>query len=181
MLHMGYRSAAAVKNGYDMKKLPPLVDGVDGQHLKLRGLDGVDYDFLGYMLCCHLVIEHYLVEFLSTLGTELFWDKARLTFAQKISLFPCALFPHGIELMEAIKHLNGMRNKVAHNIKVRPQDLSYEPLKTYLRIVCGDEEKVPNEPHEVLEKFTSIACAGLAGWIASDAYRTSWRQKRQAQ
>ncbi|WP_208281758.1 hypothetical protein [Massilia oculi] len=164
-----------------MKKLPPLVDGVDGRHLKLRGIEGVDYDFLGYMLSCHLVIEHYLAEFLSTLGTELFWDKARLTFTQKISLFPCALFPNGAELVEAIKHLNSIRNKVAHDIRVRPQDLSYDPLKNYLRSVFRNQEPVPNEPREILEKFTSIACSGLAGWIASDAYRTNWRQNRQAQ
>jgi len=164
-----------------MKKLPPLVDGVDGQFLKVRALDDVDYDFLGYMLCCHLVIEHHLDEFLATLGTRLQWDKARLTFSHKISLFPVEIFPYGVELIQAVKHLNSMRNKVAHNIRARATDMSFEPLKSYLGTVHEGREKVPDDPHAILEVFTSTVCAFLIGWIASDAYRTSWRQERQAQ
>jgi hypothetical protein len=164
-----------------MKKLPPLVDGVDGKFLKLRALEDVDYNFLGYMLCCHLVIEHHLDEFLATLGTQLQWDRARLTFAHKTSLFPVSIFPHGVELITAIKHLNSMRNKVAHNIRARPGDLSFEPLKCFLGTVYEGREKVPDEPHAILETFTSTVCNFLVGWIASDAYRTRWRQERQTQ
>jgi hypothetical protein len=164
-----------------MKKLPPLVDGVNGKFLKVRALDDVDYDFLGYLLCCHLVIEHHLDEFLATQGTRLQWDRARLTFAHKTLLFPVSIFPHGADLIMAIKHLNSLRNKVAHNIKARPQELSFEPLKSFLRKVHEGRENVPDEPYAILEAFTSTVCAFLIGWIACDAYYTNWRQERQAQ
>ncbi|MBU7442161.1 hypothetical protein [Paraburkholderia fungorum] len=161
-----------------MKQLPPVVAGVDGNVLKLKTLEDIDFEFLGYLLTCHLVIEHHLDEFLATLGTRLRWDAAKLTFSQKLALFPVEIFPRGGEMVAAIKHPNGLRNKVAHSIKARGVDLNYKPLSDFLRLAYDGKRDVPTEPIAILEDFSSLVCSGLIGWVASDAYRTSWRNER---
>ncbi|TCW84044.1 hypothetical protein C5O80_13245 [Burkholderia sp. SRS-46] len=146
--------------------------------LKLKTLEDIDYEFLGYLLTCHLVIEHHLDEFLTTLGTRLRWDTAKLTFSQKLALFPVGIFPRGGEMVAAIKHLNGLRNKVAHSIKSRGTDLNYKPLSDFLRVAYDGKRDVPTEPIAILEDFSYFVCSGLIGWVASDAYRTNWRNER---
>lgn len=161
-----------------MRSLPPIVGGVDGNMLQLRTLEDVDFELLGYLLSCHLVVEHYLDEFLMTLGTKLHWEAAKLTFAQKLALFPPEVFPNGSEVLGAVRHLNSMRNKVAHNIKAKSSDLDFRPLAAFLSKVYEGRQPVPSEPLAVLEEFTSLVCSGFMGWVASDAYRTNWRHGR---
>jgi hypothetical protein len=163
-----------------MRTLPPIVGGVDGNMLKLESLEGVDFEFLGYLLSCHLVVEHYLDEFLMTLGTKLRWDSAKLTFAQKLRLFPVEVFPNGAEVVAALRHLNSLRNQVAHNIRTKPTDLDLAPLAEYLRRAYANGWKVTSEPLALLEEFTSYICSGFMGWVASDASRTTWRNEREA-
>lgn len=163
-----------------MRPLPPIVSGVDGNMLKFQELGEIDFEFLGYLLSCHLVIEHHLDEFLMTLGTRLKWESAKLTFFQKLTLFPTDIFPRGPEMIAAIRHLNSLRNKIAHNIKARATDLQFKPLCDFLKLVYDDQEEVPSEPLVILEKFTALTCSGLAGWVASDAYRTNWRNQRES-
>lgn len=147
--------------------------------LKLQKLGEIDFEFLGYLLSCHLVIEHHLDEFLMTLGTRLKWEAAKLTFSQKLALFPTEIFPQGAEMIAAMKHLNSLRNKVAHNIKARASDLQFKPLSDFLKLAHNGREEVPSEPLAILKQFTSLTCSGLIGWVASDAYRTSWRNQRE--
>jgi hypothetical protein len=76
-----------------MRKLPPLVKGFNGSSVEWQKLEDVNFEFLGYLLSCHLIIEHYLDEVIMTLGTSLNWVPAKLTFSQKIALFPQNLLP----------------------------------------------------------------------------------------
>lgn len=161
-----------------MKKLPPIVCGIEGNSLLLQEIKNVDFEFLGYLLSCHLVIEHYLDEFILTLGTSLKWDNARLNYSQKVALFPEEIFPHGVELIRGVKHLNSLRNKVAHNIRMKSDEIKVQPLIDYLKLVYSDEKDVPSDPLAVLEQFTSLACSGFIGWVACDAQYGGGRAKK---
>lgn len=88
-----------------MRGLPPLVKGFNGVNVVWERLEDVDFEFLGYLLSCHLIIEHYLDEVIMTLGTSLNWEPAKLTFSQKLALFPKDLFPSPYNPIPAIKHL----------------------------------------------------------------------------
>ncbi|MNH28412.1 hypothetical protein D3C79_885760 [compost metagenome] len=161
-----------------MRNLPPLVKGFDGPTVEWQRLEDVNFEFLGYLLSCHLVIEHYLDEVIMTLGTSLNWESAKLTFSQKLALFPQELLPGNFNPIPAIKHLNSIRNKIALNIRSRPEDLNLLPIKDYLSANYRDAMDVPSGAIELLEEFTSIVCSCFAGWIASDAHRTTWRNKK---
>ena len=58
-----------------------------------KRIEGVDFEFLGYFLSCHLIIEYYLEQYLRTKYPELGWEGSRLTFAQKISLLSTEYLP----------------------------------------------------------------------------------------
>ena len=161
-----------------MKKLPPVVAGVDGNSLQFKEIEDVDFEFLGFLLSCHLVIEHYLDEFILTLSDKLNWDKARLTFSQKIGLFPAEIFPNGSELVVALKHLNSLRNKFAHNIKTKPSDVRLQPLIDFLNLGARTEVGLDAKPDEILEKFTNLACHSFMGWVACYAHYGNGRAKR---
>ena len=162
-----------------MPKLPPRIGVVDEKnHLKMVPHQDVDFAFIGYLLACHLVIEHYLDEFLLSRAPSLLWDKPRLTFAQKADLFPHAIFPNGDEMIASVRHINSLRNKLAHKLETKPEEFNYLPLTRFLE-KSGIKE-IPTEPMLLLEEFINTLSAYFMGWLASDAYYTRWRQQKQA-
>ncbi|MBW8744031.1 MAG: hypothetical protein JF628_06760 [Sphingomonas sp.] len=149
----------------------------ESNFLQLVPHKNVDFAFMGYLLACHLLIEHYLDEFLESRAPDLTWDGPRLTFSQKAALFPHALFPNGDEVIAAVRHINALRNKLAHRPETQPDEFDYLPLIRFLE--KSKAEEVPQQPMELLEVFINMLSAGFLGWLASDAYRTRWRQIRQ--
>lgn len=161
-----------------MPKLPPRVGAVDADNfLGVVPHKEVDFNFIGYLLACHLVIEHYLDEFLLSRAPDLAWDKPRLTFAQKADLFPHAMFPNGDEVVAGIRHINALRNKLAHNLETKAEEFDYLPFTRLLEKISW--EMVPTTPMELLEAFVDALSALFLGWLASDTYHTRWRQERQ--
>lgn len=100
----------------DKKGLPPLVQEITNGTVTWQRLEGLDYEMLGYFLSCHLIIEHYLDEYLKTCYPELDWDAARQTFSQKVALLSNIGLPQQYDCIPAIKHMNSIRNKISVNL-----------------------------------------------------------------
>jgi hypothetical protein len=161
-----------------MPKLPPRVGTIEEEKfLRFVPLQDIDFTFVGYLLACHLAIEHYLDEFLMSCAPDLAWDRTRLTFNQKTELFPHTIFPNGEEVIAGIRHLNGLRNKLAHRLETKPEDFDYLPFTRLMQKAKAPE--LPTEPMQILEQFTQTISWYFMGWLASDAHRTTWRQERQ--
>lgn len=161
-----------------MPRLPPRIGNVDEKNfLGVVPLKDIDFQFIGYLLACHLVIEHYLDEFLTSRAPELTWDGPRLTFSQKAALFPHAIFPNGVEVIAGIRHMNALRNKLAHRLETKPDEFDYLPFVRLLEKAKFPE--IPTKPLEILERFTEAIGMYFLGWLASDASRTTWRQEKQ--
>jgi len=112
------------------KGLPPLVGNISEGSITWQRLDNINYEELGYFLSCHLIIEHYLDEYLKAEYKTLSWDDCKLTFAQKINLLSNFQISEPYkELIPSIKAMNKIRNKISHrvNFKISIDDL--EPLK----------------------------------------------------
>ena len=153
--------------------LPPLVGGFSDGKVTWQRIESIDYDTLGYLLSCHLIIEHYLDHFLATHpGAEFGWEGARLTFGQKMALISGLKFPEPFNFPPAIKHLNTLRNRFGHNINAKLSEEDLLPLRQFL-VKCteksGRPDDVPSEPKEVLSLFTSLACAYFASAISHRA------------
>jgi hypothetical protein len=150
--------------------LPPLVGGfVDGK-VTWQRIESIDYDTLGYLLSCHLIIEHYLDHFLATYpGGSFGWESARLTFGQKIALVSGLSFPEPYNFPPVIKHLNALRNRFGHNITAKLSAADLLPIQQFLeKCTKGGEsaDQISTEPKEVLGLFTSLVCAYFAANIS---------------
>jgi hypothetical protein len=152
--------------------LPPLVRDIRDGNVTWQRLDNLNYELLGYFLSCHLIIEHYLDEYLKTRYPELDWNASRQTFGQKVSLLATDNYPEKYNSIPAIKHLNSLRNKLSHNIDFKISSVDLLPLSHYLKKCCGPEFEDPTEPKEILDLFTSMVCVWFASGISSTARQT---------
>lgn len=155
----------------DKLGLPPLVAEIADGSVTWQRLEGIDYEVLGYFLSCHLVIEHYIDEYLKICYPALDWDAARHTFNQKVSLLSRFKISDQYDCVPAIKHLNSLRNKLSHNIEfqIRPEDLL--PLTQYLtKVHNNDLANVPKETKPILALFTTMSCVIFASLISGYAH-----------
>ena len=149
--------------------LPPLLAQITGGTVTWQRLEGLKYDVLGYFLCCHLVIEHYLDEYLRIRYSTLDWDAARFTFGQKIALLSNFKVSEKYDCIPAIKHMNSLRNKLSHNIEFKIDADSLLPLRQYLTKTYDRKRSPPNNPKKLLEEFTTMVCVLFAGYISAHA------------
>src|SRR5688572_25770476 len=79
---------------------------------------------VGTILRCHLVLEHFLDEYLATANPGIpAITSTRLTFAQKLNLadHPKTFFAY---VMPGLKALNKVRNNLAHQLETKDIDSS---------------------------------------------------------
>lgn len=146
--------------------LPPLLTEIVQGSVIWEKIEEIDYEFLGYFLTCHLIIEHYLDEYLRIVHPKLKWDGVRHTFSQKVALLSDFKISDKYDCIPAYKHMNSLRNKLSHDIqfKIRTEDLL--PLTRYLAGVYEDKAQVPTEPKLILEDFTALSCIIFASYIS---------------
>lgn len=160
-----------------MTRLPPLVAGIESGSVTWQRIEAIDHELLGYFLSCHLIIEHYLDEYLKVRHPDLDWDAARHTFGQKISLLSRFKVSDKYDCVPAIKHLNSLRNKLSHDIEFKIAANDLLPLSQYLSKVYEDKLHVPNEPKAILEHFTNMSCVLFAASISGTAHDTGMTRK----
>lgn len=149
--------------------LPPRVGAIKNGSITWHRLEAIDYQTLGYFLSCHLIVEHYLDEYLRIEYPTLDWEVARLTFGQKVAMLSSFKISDRYDCIPSIKHMNALRNKLSHKIdfKITEQDLL--PLIQYLEKVYEGQDKIPTEPREILSQYTTMTCVLFAGYISSKA------------
>jgi hypothetical protein len=123
-------------------------------------------DTIGRILRAHLYVEHYLTEYLQNSNPNLgSTEKARLSYSQKVSLLS-PNDPQLTDIIEGIKHLNSIRNRLAHNLDV---SITAEDAKVFLAAKIfaalrteGAKPGSPSiEPMQVLENFAQHAGQAL--------------------
>lgn len=158
--------------------LPPRIAEITDGSVTWQRLEGINYEVLGYFLSCHLIIEHYLDEYLKICHPSLDWDAARQTFGQKVALLSNFKVSDKYDCLPAIKHMNVLRNKLSHDIEFKIGSEDLLPLKQYLaKVYEGDKTKLPIEPKEVLDQFTMMTCVLFAGSISTMANHTRITRK----
>lgn len=158
-------------------RLPPRIAEIKDGEVTWQRLEGINFEVLGYFLSCHLIIEHYLDEYLMICHPALDWVAARQTFGQKVALLSNFKVSDKHNCIPAIKHTNSLRNKLSHDIefKIKAEDLL--PLSQYLAKVYDGKGEVPTEPRDVLDQFTTMTCVLFAGFISSKANHSKLNRK----
>lgn len=154
------------------KYIPPQISEISQGEVKWQTISDRDFNFLGYFLSCHLIIEHYLESFLCAISKDFNWKNANLTFSQKLILLSEFNFKEPYEFVPALKHLNSLRNKFSHQIDFVPGGDDYLPFIYFIRKVRKDSSDgkhipEPEEAIEIIEQFTHAVCSWLAGAISS--------------
>lgn len=146
-------------------ELPPLAANIKGGNIQWEQLKDIDFETLGFFLSCHLVIEHYLDEFLKTFSSELDWESVALTFNQKVSLVAKIKQTEPYIFIPALRHLNSLRNKLSHEITFRLTEEDMLPFIQFLRKITKNESELPHDSRAIMEQFTGATCAWFAGVI----------------
>ncbi|GAA0436676.1 hypothetical protein ACFOY5_11950 [Massilia aurea] len=166
------------KQSEDRQKpwLPPLVGAISDGKVTWQGIKGVDFELLGYFLSCHLVIEHYMDEFLKATYPMLSWEAAKPTFTQRVALLTDMRLPDRFNCIPAIKHMNTIRNKLSHRIEFKIDAEALLPLQQYVQ-KASKQALQPLGPKELLEHFTSLCCATFAGSISMTVHQTNYTRR----
>jgi hypothetical protein len=148
--------------------LPPLVAEIANGSVTWQRIEGLDYEVIGYFLSCHLIIEHYIDEYLKVCYPALDWDAARHTFNQKVCLMSRFKISDKYDCIPPIKHLNSLRNQLSHNLTFKMDAAELLPLVQYLtKVYDGEEERISPDTKGILSQFTSMVCVLFAGYISS--------------
>lgn len=164
-----------------MYSLPPKVGDVVNGSVTWERVEGVNYELLGYFLSCHLVIEHYMDEYLKASYPELCWADTKHTFGQKIALLSRYKVSERFDFMPAVKHMNSLRNKLGHRIAYPIKMEELLPLSQFLTKASHGVEQTFADAHSLLRTFTSMVCVVFAGAISAMASRGRESQEASLQ
>ena len=118
-----------------------------------------DEEFLSNIVVCHLMIEHYMFEFLQETNLGIGdLKKADLKYPQLSSLIKSD-HPTLSIYLEGINCINTIRNNYAHNLNYHPQLSGLRPLIKCLNKINAQFNK--DSMIEVIKAFTINCCGGL--------------------
>ncbi|MFG3449583.1 hypothetical protein ACGFZ3_13460 [Stenotrophomonas sp. NPDC047960] len=138
--------------------LPEYLKWFDEQNDKFKTLIAADHDPIGRVLKCHLVVEHYLTEWLVNHYGIQDIEKVRLTFAQRANLIPSQ--GQAVSFMKpGILKLNAIRNDFGHSMEATPSMDDMSALLTVLRVF--QPQRRFESPLDIVEAFTTTACTFL--------------------
>lgn len=146
--------------------LPPMFDSDTSGKITWKHLGEIDFELMGYLLSCHLTVEHYMDEFLKAKHPELDWENAKMSFAQRMALISkwTATVPSVINPLPVIKHLNTLRNRYGHRLNYTLTQEDMLPFVYYLQGITNELGDLPlkNEsPKRILHLATWCCCTPL--------------------
>ena len=123
-----------------------------------KSLVDTDHDILGRVLKFHLIVEHYLTNYLQNKFSDLDFMNARLSFSQKINLIS-QQDTRAAFVKPGIIELNKIRNKFGHNLGA---ELTLNDQKEMLKVLkVARLGKTYAEPLEVINDFSTVASTFL--------------------
>jgi hypothetical protein len=134
---------------------------------KYAALWDTDHNAKVVVLQCHLILEAFLTDYLENANpASARIGSSRLSFAQKLDLayHPQTNFAF---LMDGMKQLNVIRNRLAHRVGYTVTDTDISPMRDALRIWNDAAGKPMPNGLDVVQTFTELACGFLDGTIQS--------------
>lgn len=143
------------------------IASMEADHYAMKARWNKDVLTIGRILRAHLHVEYYLTEFLQYTNPQLGdLDEARITFNQKVNLLRSDDRTVGY-LIPGIRHLNKIRNRLAHNLEATVDEgdstVFVQGLFKAFRDAgaSGSEKQLSTNPIDVLEEFAEFASSML--------------------
>jgi hypothetical protein len=144
-----------------------VIASIEAEYYAMKARWNKDVLTIGRILRAHLHVEYYLTEFLQHTNPQLGdLDEARITFNQKVNLLQSDDLKIGY-LLPGIRHLNKIRNRLAHNLEAT---VTEEDATVFLQGLFkafrdagtkGSENQLGTNPIDVLEEFAEFASSLL--------------------
>lgn len=117
------------------------------------------HDDIGRVLKCHLVVEHFLTNFIAEFYKIERLEELQLRFSQKVELIPMAGGSASF-VRPGIIQLNRIRNKLGHDLSTKVERHNISAIYEVLAIARKGLDF--GDPIKAIEAFTPIACAFLS-------------------
>lgn len=137
---------------------PKIKDYFNNENEKYLELLNRDSTKIGRVLKCHLIIEHYLDNYLSHYNKLENIQELRLSFHQKTLMLPTKGSSAAV-VRPGIIEVNKVRNKYGHNINTEIVISDINAINQLLRIARPSSRI--EDPIEMIEAFSTIACTWL--------------------
>jgi hypothetical protein len=169
--------APKIKTFFSLDNLPPLFgDNFVKGNINWKRLENVEFETLGRILVCHLLIETHLNKLLELrLPNGLDIDEANLSFNQKLKLMRNDKVFINHDFYNPISIVNKIRNKFSHNIEavIEPNEIGI--IESMLKKYNEENDKdsafnIDVSTHTslaIIETFTSLFCAYTAGYCSA--------------
>ncbi len=140
------------------KYLPQIEEHFNNENNKFKHLLQQDYNNIGRVLKCHLIIENYIDKYISYHNKIENLKDIRLSFYQKAQLLPSEKYSAAV-VKPGIIQINKIRNKLGHNLNasINKSELS----SVYSLLEVARKNRKFNDPVDAIEEFTAIACTFL--------------------
>ena len=113
------------------------------------------------VLRLHLVVEHYLLEYLKAANPSLGeLERARLGFVQKLELADNTETSMHL-LMPGIRCLNSLRNRLGHSLHFALSDFDVSPIESFVAAWHGAAGKPIPSGLDSIEAFATLASSWL--------------------
>jgi hypothetical protein len=137
---------------------PKIQEHFDAENERFKALMAGEHDALGRVLKCHLIVEHYMDQFLEQHFHLEHLAEAKLTFFQKATLLPTRGTTAAV-VKPGILKLNWVRNQYGHNLAVEIDQNKMRVIDDLLAIMRPDT--VFESLADRIEAFTTVACVCL--------------------
>jgi len=134
-------------------------DDGDRFNLEMHQLISRNTDELAIVLKCHLILENYIDKFLQAGYPTIKWDFVNLTFSKKLELINTRGTYLAAVLYKAIKKLNSIRNKFAHDFTYEFKNNDLTEIHQAMDLWEKAKGKPAGTGIQLIEEFTIWACA----------------------
>jgi len=128
---------------------------------RMHELIYVNTDEMATVLKCHLIVENFIDQLLEVGYPTIDWKKANLNFSKKLELTNSRGTAIGTVYYPAIKKLNTIRNKFAHQITYELQESDYSEIKIAMDLWNKLFDKPCSTGLAVIEEFTIWVCSNI--------------------
>jgi hypothetical protein len=130
-----------------------------------RGFIERDDIGVGSILRCHLIVEHFMSDYLSAANPSVDeWGSARLTFAQKLALVDHPRSKVRL-LIPSLRCLNSLRNRIAHRLDAELDHSAVGPIHEFMTIWNRAAGKAVPTGMQLVQEWALLASA----WFHGDA------------
>lgn len=156
------------------ENLPPLLaDSFLNFEIKWDKIEGVNFENMGRVLTCHLLIEHHIEMFIKLESNKsLDFANSRLTFSQKLSLIGKIEAFNERGIIKGYEKLNKLRNRFSHSLKVEIEKNDINFLKDVILKINPENRELHNYSDlAIIELFTLSTCAFMAGYCTKTVHK----------